>query len=591
MPTQTDNLNPIILDFEDKLSDNLFNLIINILSDNKSEISNYILSYEEIYSNFTLENKSLNNHEKIKLSRYIKKYSFLADLFRTIQKGDKRIYDFHSLSIEVSENRIYNSGALVWVKILFFAIQCIYIEKVLPNEPPNKSSSHILHIFSLYNDFKEKFPLDSNQSYIVKLLDYKIDFILLKLFLYAKEKIDNLTIGDIMNNLKWTPYEDISKILLFYKKEEHRKENDILKLYDKYSNKSEKDSLDYYFLAKYYKDIEKKPDLLEELYDWYKSKYPLKSKNILFIWNHLLSLLVNKNKWEESDKIEKIYNDLNNIQNWNIKNYFTYLKYVEYKIKIFYWTLKNDKDLKDNKDINSKKKILEELCREIKEIKKDKIDSIYESWSYFEIDDSDNFLINTSSILQDKIDKLYSPNLIKIDEKYNKDTRVERLSSKIEFLESTIIQIENLWHQVSFYKKEIENKFNDSRNWQIEILAIFSAIVLFVSWSIQLFTRLEDLQSAIIFTLFFAWSICILVSMVFRSLSWIKWVNLFIWLGLILLWLSFPKYSTFFGFENMKLNINSIEQKFNDLKSLSDYKDALEIENEVKTNKQVKNQE
>lgn len=590
MTTQTDNSTPIILDFENKLSDNLFNLIINILSDNKSEISNYILSYEEIYSNLLVENSNLNKKEKSKIKRYWGKYYFLTDIFTAIQGWDKKIYDFHSLSIEIPEYKMSNSSN-IWVKILFFVLQCVYIEKVLPNDVPNKSISHILHTYRLYNNFKLKHSLDHNQSKIIKLLDYNIDFILLKLLLYAKEKIDDLNISDIMDRLKWTPYEDISKILLFYKKEEHCEIDDISELYVEYSNKLEKNGLDYYFLAKYYKDIEKNPDLLEELFNWYKNKYPLKTKNILFIWNHLLSLLVNKNKWEESDKIEKIYNDLKNRQNWNIKNYFTYLKYVEYKIKIFYWTLKNDKDLKDNKDINSKKKNLEELCKEIKKIKKDKIDSIYESWSYFEIDDSDNFLINTSSILQDKIDKLYSPNLIKIDEKYNKDTRVERLSSKIEFLESTIMQIENLWHQVSFYKKEIEDKFNDSRNWQIEILAIFSAIVLFVSWSIQLFTRLEDLQSAIIFTLFFAWSICILVSMVFRSLSWIKWVNLFIWLGLILLWLSFPKYSTFFGFENMKLNINSIEQKFNDLKSLSDYKDALEIENEVKTNKQVKNQE
>lgn len=140
----------------------------------------------------------------------------------------------------------------------------------------------------------------------------------------------------------------------------------------------------------------------------------------------------------------------------------------------------------------------------------------------------ENFIPNIYSNILDELPKIYSPNLIKISEKYSKDIRVERLQSKIEFLDFIISQNNSLKLLVDTHKKDILNQFNDSRNNQIEVLAIFSAIVLFVSGSIQLYTRLTDLKSAIVFTFLFAGAISIMLSLVFRTRSIVKWVNLII---------------------------------------------------------------
>jgi hypothetical protein len=71
--------------------------------------------------------------------------------------------------------------------------------------------------------------------------------------------------------------------LIFYKREEHKKIDEISKLYLLDSNKKDKKSIDYYFLVKYFKDEIEDIKELEQLYKEYKSKYSGEFKNIIFI--------------------------------------------------------------------------------------------------------------------------------------------------------------------------------------------------------------------------------------------------------------------------------------------------------------------
>jgi superfamily I DNA and/or RNA helicase len=127
----------------------------------------------------------------------------------------------------------------------------------------------------IYEKFKEDSHnnFDDKQEAIFKILENKINYILLKLDLLIAEKIDNLNLKTLIEKLDLTIYKEVKDILIFYKRDEHSKIDEISKLYLADIGKSTKKSLDYYFLVKYFKDETSDIDELKELYNEYKDSY------------------------------------------------------------------------------------------------------------------------------------------------------------------------------------------------------------------------------------------------------------------------------------------------------------------------------
>lgn len=547
-------------EFESKINKSVYLLIVNFLVNNSEKIKEIITSFESL---FIIEDKQeLKEYEK-----FLDNYDVVEQLIKIPIDYETEYYDVFTLAKNIREDDYFKSWN-EWLILLFFTIQFLSIEKNLPKEYPNRLESYVLNINNIFTKFKSNSfsNLNDKQKAIFELLEHKLNYILLKLDLLIEEKIDNINLHEIIILLDKTSYKEVKDILIFYKKDKHSKIDEVSKLYLNDVNKDKKNPLDYYFLVKYYKDTIEDETALENLFKDYKKDYWNKEgaiTNVIFIWNNLLSFYTKHNNWDYDIRIEKLYKELDKMQKWAHKNYFTYLKYAEYKIKLLGKFLSNDKNIWE----------AEKCHTEIKNIK-NIIVSIYESWSFFELPKEESFVINNNEEIKDDIPKIYCPNLIKIDEKYKKDIRVERLDSKIDYLEFIINQNKNLIKQVDWYKKEITSQFDDTRNKQIEVLAIFSAIVLFVSWTIQLYTRLDDLESAIIFTLFFAWVISIMASLVFRTKSIIKWVNLFIAFLLMLLGLFFPYIWQKTWFKNKTLNINLIDQKLSQLENYTNIIDS-----------------
>lgn len=523
-------------------------VIIALLLNNRDEIQELIGEYDVLF----ITDDSIPEKVQPTYNKFLEPYQNITkDLSLMLSDYEKEFYDIYSLSTYIQ----YDKFTAPWndyFHLLFFCIQFISLEIYLPKEQPNRFESYVFHIKRLFEKFNDVYweTLNEKQKWILNILNDKLHYVLLKLDFLIPEKLDWISLKQLSQHLDNTGYKDIKNIIIFYQKDENDNINEISKIYLSDINKEKKKPLDYYFLAKYYKDISKNSqNELKEIYDEYKGIYSKSSNNmwnIIFLWNNLLSLYIRNNQWIKDENIEKLYQEIDNFQElWNKKNYFTYLKYAEYKITIL------SKCLSEK---NVSKKITQDLQDEIKDLK-NKIVNIYESWSFFELSKEENFIPNIYSNILDELPKIYSPNLIKISEKYSKDIRVERLQSKIEFLDFIISQNNSLKLLVDTHKKDILNQFNDSRNNQIEVLAIFSAIVLFVSGSIQLYTRLTDLKSAIVFTFLFAGAISIMLSLVFRTRSIVKWVNLIIWILLILFWIFSPKIITY----NTPLNLEQWE--------------------------------
>ena len=336
----------------------------------------------------------------------------------------------------------------------------------------------------------------------------------------------NILNDDCLNSWYNDTYENYLEIIKFIdniskpKEENDNSINDISKIKEEDIN----NELDLFKIFLYYKDNKYK-DKFEKSYKKLKSilekfnSYK-KNQNITFFINNLISLL-NKIAENWNEKFD-YYIEIDLINNFIDENdikqtYFTYYKFAQLyknlgKLK------KQDLHFRTAEDnINLAIKKFEE-----------------QNWAYFPF-------IATSDIFSKTSIFSYSTFIIPTKTDYYlkvKQEQIKILEEKSELKLNTMISDIN--NKILSNEKILSEKLHDNNIKTIEILAIFSAIILFTSSSIQIYQYLTDTNSAIIFLLTFSlsliWFIWIIIFLFSKNISTKKYIIfLIIFISLFLL--------------------------------------------------------
>lgn len=303
---------------------------------------------------------------------------------------------------------------------------------------------------------------------------------------------------------------------------------------------------DYHALAKYYKDIEEDLEKLIELRDCYKKLYDStksnnnndlqkKANELLFCYleNNLLSLELKKgvftlDNWKTHlNEFTKRASSLKNI------NFFPHFKIIE----DFLTKEIDNQFLKEHLDLELIDKLIKGYDENLKEFS-NKL-RICEQTNYM------TFQLNYDDCIIDMKDKLdvnwncFVASSFVLPLNYNeKNKDVNRYHSDL----TKYRAMYDIHKSIKSDKEKIikiAEKVSSSDKRHVEILSIFAAIVMFVSGEIQIFTKLNNITDAFIFTMFFAFSLglfILLVWFVTRPTS-IDWKNRFPWLHFSILFL------------------------------------------------------
>lgn len=415
---------------------------------------------------------------------------------------------------------------------------------------------------------------------------------------YENGNIDTLFIE---NEIRKTSFWKYEKILRFIKWHKSNNINSTIESYKKdLFNDGKITTLWIFLLLKYYKDIDKSKDNLKEIYSIYRKYVFIDNKNeqnkeikillylnCLFIWNNLLSFLIEeyKNTWKEDliSEIDNFFKELLNISNsiddQNYKNYFTHYKY---------WYFKNAEYFRKSNNKEVSFKYLNWIAQTAYDsIKKSlKIFNSISCHNYYEFE-SDDFFIKV-----DWFDyKIYCHNLFifpfVIED--NKENIIHELDiSKENLLD--VKYIEKFWR--------IQTDLENNKLEAMTIIWIFTWIVVYSIWTIQIFSIIEDIWSAILFSgIFLSWMLFLIWGIFFKShfsiendLKYNKWLQLFL-IALFILLLSIS-WKYYFSENNWVLNWNRWEQiydkldsKITEAKEIKEYIDLkIERYEELNTN-------
>ncbi|WP_288882574.1 hypothetical protein [Pedobacter panaciterrae] len=276
---------------------------------------------------------------------------------------------------------------------------------------------------------------------------------------------------------------------------------------------------DYHALIKYFKDI--RPDLrkLKELRTRYElfytstssvADFDKKSREIVFCYleNNILSLELHE-KQINLDNWEEIFsNSINKAESFKNSNFFPYFKIID---QFLIEQIENQY----NRNIISFD-IIDKLIRayEVNLTKLSENLKICQETNYltFQLDfaGSRTKITDVNGISWDCF--IASSFVLPMDYKF--------WFKIVETLRADLVKFKALRDLRISLKEDIKeiydvkNKLAESDKRHIEILSIFSAIVLFVSNEVQLFTHLKSVTDAVIFTLFFAYALGLFVMLI-----------------------------------------------------------------------------
>ncbi|EKE27049.1 MAG: hypothetical protein ACD_4C00076G0007 [uncultured bacterium (gcode 4)] len=324
-------------------------------------------------------------------------------------------------------------------------------------------------------------------------------------------------------------------------------------------------SIDMQILLKYYKDSLNDYWKIQDIFDKYEkteSNFNSKFKkiNCIYIGNYLLSSLIHnyhsiKTESEERELEKSIELAFKRIERvWKrilsfYSNYFTDYKYSQYK-------LIKAKKLLNYKSFNASRITLDQALSHIeKSIKIYDENKDYDCFYYTKEETIIDCTENTY------LKRVYVPKLYVLHSNSGKEKqKLIKIKNEIEILLSSISLREKIHN--------VENKIDSNKIESVQIIWIFAWIVLFASWTLQIFTRLDNLWDAITLELFYCVSILVIISAIdirdwrywFKS----KYFSAFI-LALFIIVISlfiYPYYKTIPLKENL---IDSKTEKLNDL--------------------------
>lgn len=263
---------------------------------------------------------------------------------------------------------------------------------------------------------------------------------------------------------------------------------------------------DYQILSKYFKDkVQSEKELLKlrELFN--KNSDSNYTSNICdqYLLNNCLSLYRDK---KDDQKLRNTYIHIKVLESANgIKNYFPHLYFCKY--------------LRDklNQIIETKNNInqFDELLDEFRDIKKE----AYKSYEWCKDNDFMSYRVPFDECLfiegegqQQK--KLYIASSFILPNNYERiKFELDELTNDFQrfiTLKDTIKETVNLTNEI----KDAKKAFDNAEKKNIEILSIFSAIVLFVAGEIQLFRFVTSAHNAVMYTLILGFCISLFVLLI-----------------------------------------------------------------------------
>lgn len=529
---------------------NLFEYILNWEFINEDELE-IITKINELKDNFNNKNFDLDFNEEFSL--FINKLDLLIlDLkeinrFKLKNKYKRQklpeidipnFYNYNDDNFELKERENFKNILLLNIISFYFEYfsdSIMKLNKILISVYEKKINNTSIKLKE-----EREFIIIKN---IIELLLYKISIInkTSKLNYLKEQKIEEINISNLVH--KWL-FKDYKEVLNFLCKSS---KYSIDNIYRKFKWNEKLSNLEKLLLIKYCKNIWKSKDILQELFSQKedKNKLNLHEKiNKIYIWNNLLSLLIsnfkNISKKDNQKDIEEIDNLYSRIT-WfhkeiyqDYKNHFSYLKYAQFKnIQYKFWS-----DLLKNSILNTCEKALEKAKKELNRLDYN---------CFYEFDFEDNLLeINIPNINSEKI---YLHNIFY----FPFDITIQK--------EKIIIEQNNLFQNKTdfkFYNKfsNIEEKIDNNKLDAIAVIWLFTWIVVYSLWTIQIFAIIEDFWSAIMF----AW---IFLSWILFLLWWIyynnkikfwenKWSHLFLIATLVLVFTFIWKF--YFSWTTLNLN-------------------------------------
>lgn len=322
--------------------------------------------------------------------------------------------------------------------------------------------------------------------------------------------------------------------------------------------------IDYVYLVKYYKDTKGDSTQIEILIEDLKHSThfdtTIKNRLLLYLYNNYFSLVIN-GKNTDNKTIKDLYNRIYSIQKqYRLHNYFIHYKYLEYLNRFISNSIYST-------DTNP---LIYELLYEYS-IVVNRFRHSIDNWKHPINPDLDYDLCYDSMALklENQTIRLFSlfhcpRNSNTIEDNYK--ILKEQYSILQKHFELSIQQSSMLKDQFHEYQKkseleganlhkDIQNDVKKTEKRSIEIITLFSAIVMFVAGDLQLFKNISDTKSAINVMLVFGFSLSVFVgliaalvgnmdSLVFRKKapnsdtkeSWLKrltYKQLFMWYLLI----------------------------------------------------------
>lgn len=500
------------------------NLLFDEVSKDKDNHSNNEKTFEELF-------KTSESDLIYRLKKNIKEIENWVNEIKNNFENKKEIFldfDFFGesrlLIITLNDFNKNYQWYLWWYYILALKSLLVLWKNEINLLDESMSFHHIekskLDIKKIQKILKDQVENQNNQEDGKKIL---MEVLKYSEFLCFKFNILN---DDCLNSWYNDTYENYLEIIKFIdniskpKEENDNSINDISKIKEEDIN----NELDLFKIFLYYKDNKYK-DKFEKSYKKLKSilekfnSYK-KNQNITFFINNLISLL-NKIAENWNEKFD-YYIEIDLINNFIDENdikqtYFTYYKFAQLyknlgKLK------KQDLHFRTAEDnINLAIKKFEE-----------------QNWAYFPF-------IATSDIFSKTSIFSYSTFIIPTKTDYYlkvKQEQIKILEEKSELKLNTMISDIN--NKILSNEKILSEKLHDNNIKTIEILAIFSAIILFTSSSIQIYQYLTDTNSAIIFLLTFSlsliWFIWIIIFLFSKNISTKKYIIfLIIFISLFLL--------------------------------------------------------
>ncbi|WDZ98703.1 hypothetical protein [Mucilaginibacter sp. SJ] len=272
---------------------------------------------------------------------------------------------------------------------------------------------------------------------------------------------------------------------------------------------------DYHILIKYFKDNKRDLGSLENLRTKYEQYYTgrngfslfdQKASDVTFCYldNNILSLELDQGKLELDNWEEKLKKYTDRAEQRKNKNFFPYYKIINKYLKSEIERQFESNESKLTEIHNLIAKFEENLKRLIENL------GICEETDYLAFQNNYEgckVMINNSIACFVASSFVLPLNYKKLSEEIE-EYRMDRLKFNSMYEIEKMIDADR--KVVKGVKEEIER--TDKRN--IEILSIFSAIVMFVSNEIQIFSKVANVKDAVAFTLFFAFGLGLFVLMI-----------------------------------------------------------------------------